>query len=240
MFLKKIICIWGLLYCSLGYSQTTVKEIFQKMGKQYSVAKPLQYKTSYVLYKDFDSKKMEESYNGFFYKNAQNEMYMKIGNTEILNTKKVNLKISHPEKMIEINNPLPNYLGDFDMKPLLDLCKIEKCIAFKSYWEITLHTKQFSSLPYSKIIVRISKTYFIQKQVFYYNTITNFSKDYRKPDGHYPRLEVNYSNFNRNPISPSVFNSNTYFTSLGKKSVVLSQKLKNYGVVDQRSVANNN
>ncbi|WP_268849132.1 hypothetical protein [Flavobacterium aestivum] len=240
MFLKRIVCILGLFYCSFGYSQTTVKEIFQKMGMQYSAAKPLQYKTSYVLYKDFDSKKVEESYNGIFYKNAQNEMYTKIGNTEILNTKKVNLKISHPEKLIEINNPLPNYLGDFDMKSLLDLCKIEKCIDYKSYWEITLTTKQFSSLPYSRIIVRISKSYFMQKQVFYYNTITNFSKDFRKPDAHYPRLEVIYSNFNRNPINPSVFSSNTYFTSSGKKSIVLSQKLKKYGIVDQRSVANNN
>jgi hypothetical protein len=239
MFLKRIIVVSVLLTCCFGYSQT-VKEIFQNMGKQYTVAKPLQYKTRYILYKDFDSKKMEESYNGVFYKNDQNDMYTKIGNTEILNTKKVNLKISHPEKMIEISDPLPNYVGDFDMKPLLDLCKIEKCIAFKAYWEVTLTTKQFSSLPYSKIVVRISKNYFMQKQVFYYNTATDFSKDYHKPELHYPRLEVSYSDFSRNIISPSVFNSNTYFTTSGKKSVVLSQKLKNYGIVDQRNVANNN
>ena len=238
MFLKRIICVFGFFCCAFCYSQSA-KEIFQKMGKQYSEAKPLQYKVGYVLFKDLDSKKVEESYNGVFYKNAQSEMYTKIGSTEILNTKKVNLKVSHPEKMVEINKPMPNYSGDFDMKPLLELCTVEKCVDLKSFWEITLATKSFSGLPYSKIVVRISKTYFIQKQVFYYNTATDFSKDYRKPDMHYPRLEVTYSSFNRNPISASIFNSNTYFTLSGK-SIVLSQQLKKYEIVDQRSVANNN
>lgn len=238
MFLRKIICVLCLLCYTLGYSQDA-KEIFKKVGDQYAIAKPLQYKMSYVLFKDFDSKKIEESYSGIFYKNAQNEMYSKIGNTEMLNTKKVNLKISHPEKMIEINKPVSNYKGDFDIKPLLDVCKIEKCVDLKTYWEITLTTKSFTGLPYSKIVVRVSKAYFIQKQVFYYNTPSDFSKDYRKPDTHYPRLEVTYTNFNREPVNTSIFNSETYFTSSGK-SIVLSQQLKKYEIVDQRNVANNN
>jgi len=238
MFLKKIIGVLGLLCCSFGYSQDA-KEILKKVGEQYSVAQPLQYKMNYALFKDFDSKKIEETYNGVFYKNAQNEMYTKIGNTEILNTKKVNLKISHPEKVIEINKSVANYKGDFDLKPLLDLCKIEKCVDMKSFWEISLKTNSFTGLPYSKIIVRVSKTYFIQKQVFYYSAPSNFSKDYRKPDSHYPRLEVTYSNFNRNPVSAALFNSQTYYASSGGK-IVLSQPLKKYEIVDQRNVANNN
>lgn len=238
MFLKKIIAVLGLLCCSLGYSQDA-KEIFKKVGNQYALEKPLQYKMSYALFQDFDSKKMEESYNGVFYKNAQNEMYTKIGNTEILNSKKVNLKISHPEKAIEINKPIANYKGDFDLKPLLDMCKIEKCVDMKSYWEITLKTNSFTGLPYSKIIVRVSKTYFIEKQVFYYNVPSDFSKDYRKADPHYPRLEVTYSDFNRNPVKASVFNSQSYFTSSGGK-IVLSEQLKKYEIIDQRNVANNN
>lgn len=238
MFLKKLIGVFGLLCCSFGYSQDA-KEIFKKVGEQYGTAKPLQYKVSYALFKDLDSKKVEESYAGVFYKNAQNEMYTKIGNTEILNTKKVNLKVSHPEKVIVINKPVANYKGDFDIKPLLDMCKIEKCTDMKTFWEITLKTNSFTGLPYSKIIVRVSKTYFIQKQVFYYSAPSNFSKDYRKPDSHYPRLEVTYSNFNRNPVTASLFNTQSYFTSSGGK-IVLSQQLKKYEIVDQRNVANNN
>jgi hypothetical protein len=125
------------------------------------------------------------------------------------------------------------------MKPLLELCKIEKFIDYKSYWEITMTAKPFSSLPYSKIIVRVSKTYFLQRQVFYYNTATNFSQDFRKPDVHYPRLEIVYANYNRNAINASVFKNSTYFTALGKDGIVLSQRLKKYEIVDQRNNSNN-
>lgn len=238
MFLRRLIGVLGLLCCSFGYSQDA-KEILKKVGEQYGAAKPLQYKVTYNLFKDFDAKKVEETYTGVFYKNAQNDMYTKIGNTETLNTKKVNLRVSHPEKAIEINKPIPDYKGDLNLKALLEMCKIEKCTDLKSYWEITLKTNSFTGLPYSKIIVRVSKTYFIQKQVFFYNAPSNFSKDYRKPDSHYPRLEVTYSNFSRNPVSASVFNSQNYFTSSGGK-IVLSQQLQKYEIVDQRNVANNN
>lgn len=238
MFCKKMIFVWLILNCCFSHSQT-VSAVFKKLGQQYSVAKPLQYQSKYILYKDFDSKKIEESYKGSFYKNSQNEIYMKIGNTEILNSKSVNLKISHPEKAIEISNPVPIYYSDFDMKPLLELCKIEKFIDYKSYWEITMTAKPFSSLPYSKIIVRVSKTYFLQKQVFYYNTATNFSQDFRKPDIHYPRLEIVYTNYNRNTINASIFKSSNYFIASGKDGIVLPQRLKKYEIIDQRNNSNN-
>jgi hypothetical protein len=231
MFYKKIIYIWGIFHCCLAQSQS-VSEVFQKLGKQYSAAVPLQYKTSYALYKDFDSKKIEESYNGLFYKNELNEVYMKIGDSEILNSKKVFLKINHSEKAIQILNPVANYLGDFDMKPLLDLCKIEKFLDYKSYWEITMIAKPYSSLPYSKIVVQITKNYFLQKQIFYYNTAVNFSKDYRSPDSHYPRLEVTNTNYNKSPVSASFFYSRTYFTTSDKKQIILSERLKKYEIID--------
>ncbi|KIA92022.1 hypothetical protein OA93_23650 [Flavobacterium sp. KMS] len=231
MFYKKIIYVWAIFNCCVVYTQS-VSDVFQKLGKQYSIAKPLQYRSSYALYKDFDSKKIEESYNGTFYKNELNEVYMKIGDSEILNSKKVFLKINHSEKAIQILNPVANYLGDFDMKPLLDLCKIEKFLDYKTYWEITLITKPYSSLPYSKIVVQITKHYFLQKQIFYYNTAINFSKDYRNPDSHYPRLEVTNTNYSRNPVSASFFNSNTYFTISDKKQIVLSERLKKYEILD--------
>lgn len=231
MFLKKIIYVLVLLSCALTYSQS-VSEVFQKLAKQYSTAKPLQYKTSYALYKDFSSKKIEESYNGIFYKNEHNEVYMKIGDNEILNSKKVFLKINHSEKAIQILHPVANYFGEFDMKPLLDLCKIEKFLDYKSYWEITLVAKPYSSLPYSKIVVQITKDFFLQKQIFYYNTAMNFSKDYRSPDSNYPRLEVINTNYNRNPVKASIFNSSTYFTTSDTKRIILSETLKKYEIID--------
>ncbi|TRX33703.1 hypothetical protein FNW52_14845 [Flavobacterium sp. ZT3R18] len=238
MFGKIIICVWLLFIGFMGNAQS-VRTVFKKLGQQYSMAKPLQYQSKYVLYKDFDSKKIMESYTGVFYKNNQNEIYMKIGETEILNSKSVNLKVSHPEKAIEISTAVPTYFGDFDMKPLLELCKIDKFVDYKGYWEITMTAKPFSSLPYSKIEVRVSKTYFLQKQVFYYNTATNFSQDFRKPDVHYPRLEVIYANYNRKAVNASVFKNSSYFSTFGKDRIVLSPRLQKYEIVDQRNNSNN-
>lgn len=235
MFYKKIIIVWALFNTCLAYTQT-VKEVFQNFNKQYSSSQPLQYKSSYTLYKDFDAAKAEQSYKGIFYKNAKSEVYTKIGNTETLNSKTVYLKINHDEKAIEISNPVAASFGDFDIKSLLDLCKIEKFVAYKNYWEITLQAKPYSGLSYSKIIVQISKDYFLQKQIFYYNTAINFSQDYRKPDPHYPRLEITNTNYNRDPVNAAIFASNTYFSISDKKQIILSESLKKYEVIDQRII----
>lgn len=236
-------CYKYLLYISLlvigriGYSQT-INEVLQRMEQQYGTGEYLQYNSNYVLYKTHDSKKVEQAYKGFFCKNPQNEIYMKIDQTEILNSKTINLKISHLEKAILMGDPVKSYSGDFDIKPLLDLCKIESFRNLKAYWEIILTPKIDSELPYSKIIVQISKKYFLQKSFFYYNTSMNFSKDYRKPKSYYPRLEVNNTNFSKKVANPSLFKTNTYFSSWSKNKYVLVAGLKNYEVIDQRNISN--
>lgn len=236
MISKKIIFVWVLFTSCLAHTQT-VNEVFQKFSKQYSASLPLQYKSNYALYKDFDAKKAEQSYKGTFYKNTKNEMYTKIGNTETLYSKTVFLKINHDEKIIEISDPIESSFSDFDMRALLNLCEVEKFVDYKSYWEITLGAKPYSGLSYSKIIVQISKDYFLQKQTFYYNTAINFSKDYRSPDSHYPRLEITNTNYNRNPVNASIFNSATYFLT-AKKQIILSEPLKKYEIIDQRNISN--
>jgi len=237
MFYKSLLCISFLAASTLGYAQT-VNDVLQRMGKQYSTAESFQYNSNYVLYKTADSKKPEQAYKGFFYKNPQNEIYMKIDQTEILNSKSINLKISHSEKAIQIADPLKNYFGNFDIKPLLDLCKIESFKDFKVYWEITLTAKNYSNLPYSKIIIQISKKYFLQKSIFYYNTAVNFSKDYRAPKSYLPRLEVTNTNFNRKAVNPSLFTTKYYFTASGQNKYVPAERLKNYEIIDLRNISN--
>lgn len=237
MFHKAIMLISFLAIGFIGYSQT-VNEVLQQMGKQYSVAQPLQYNSNYSLYKTADSKTIEQAYKGLFIKNTANEVYMKIDQTEILNSKTINLKISHPEKAIQIADPIKNYFGSFDIKALLDLCKIESFKDFKVYWEIILTAKNYSNLPYSKIIVQISKKYFLQKSIFYYNTAVNFSKDYRAPKSYQPRLEVTNTNFNRKAVNAALFTTQYYFTTSGKSKYVLAERLLHYEVIDQRNISN--
>lgn len=237
MFFRAILYISLIAIGAKGYTQT-VNEVLQQMGKQYCTAQSLQYNSNYTLYKSADSKKIEQAYKGYFCKNSQNEIYMKIDQTEILNSKSLNLKISHPEKAIQIADPLKNYFGNFDIKPLLDLCKIESFKDFKSYWEIILTAKNYSNLPYSKIIVQISKKYYLQKSIFYYSTAVNFSKDYRSPKSYYPRLEVTNTNFSRKAANTSLFTTNSYVNSLAKNKYAPVERLKNYEVIDQRNISN--
>jgi hypothetical protein len=234
---KVILFISFLTFSTVGHSQTA-SEVLQQMGKEYSSAKPLQYNSSYSLYKSAESKNIEQAYKGMFSKNESNDVYMKIDQTEILNSKNINLKISHAEKAIQIADPLKNYLGSFDIQPLFELCKIESFKDFKSYWEITLRAKNYSSLPYSKIILQITKKYFLQKSIFYYSTAVNFSKDYRAPKSYYPRLEVTNTNFNRSTGNASRFSTKLYLTISGKNKYVPVQKLQHYEVIDQRTISN--
>lgn len=237
MFYKIILAVSLMTLGPISYSQN-VTEVLQQMGKQYGSAQSLQYSSNYTLYKTANSKKAEQSYKGIFCKNSQNEMYMKIDQTEILNSKSINLKISHSEKAIEISDPLQSYFGNFDIRPLLDLCKIESFKDFKMYWEITLTAKNYSNLPYSKIIVQISKKYFLQKSTFYYSTAVNFSKDYRAPKSYLPRLEIINTNFSRKAPSPLLFITKNYFTVTTKDKYVLVERLKNYEIIDQRNISN--
>lgn len=237
MFYKIILSVSLLTFGSIGYSQT-VTEVLQQMGKQYGSAQSLQYNSNYTLYKTADSKKAEQSYKGIFCKNSQNDMYMKIDETEILNSKSINLKISHSEKAIQVSDPIKGYFGNFDIRPLLDLCKIESFKDFKAYWEIILTAKNYSNLPYSKIIIQVSKKYFLQKSIFYYSTSVNFSKDYRAPKSYLPRLEIVNTNFNRKAANPLLFTTKYYFTETGKDKYVLAGRLKNYEVIDQRNISN--
>jgi hypothetical protein len=236
MFYRFLLIIIFFTIGTTAYSQT-VNEVLQRMGKQYSTAEYLQYNSNYSLYKTADSKKVEQAYKGFFHKNPQNEIYMKIDQTEILNSKNVNLKINHSEKAIQISDPMQNYFGNFDIRPLLDLCKIESFKDFKVYWEITLIAKKYSNLPYSKIVVQISKKYFLEKSIFYYNTAVNFSKDYRSPKSYLPRLEVSNTNFTRKGTNSSLFAINSYFTS-NKNKYIPVERLKNYEIIDQRNISN--
>lgn len=232
------IIIGLLLFSGLPAASQTAAEVFGKLAANYAKAMPLQYKSVYVLYKDHDSKTVEESYTGIFNKNAKDELYLKIDQTEIVNSKGFNIKISHGEKEVVLGNPVSNYSGEFDIAQVLEYCTIGTFKDYKAYWEITLLSKKFSSLPYSRIVLNISKDYFLKKQIYYYNTGINFAKDYKKTDVHYPRLEITNTDFNRKPVNESLFKTATYFSRLGK-TAALSEKLKKYKMTDKRSIQTN-
>jgi hypothetical protein len=214
-------------------SGQTASTVLAGISKHYSSSKPLQYNTKYNLFKDNKSKVVHQSYSGFFQKNSVNDIYMKIDETEFVNNNKIRIKISHNEKAIMIENKQEHTTGDFDINKLLVFCTISSFKDYKEYWEIVLLNRQYSNLEYSKIVVNVNKDYTLRKQVFYYNTEMNFSKDYRKQEMGNPRLEIDYNYYSNKEISSSIFN--IFFTLTKDNRIILSTKYKGYEIEDNRN-----
>ncbi|MES2812045.1 MAG: hypothetical protein V4670_06205 [Bacteroidota bacterium] len=222
------------LFSTIAYGQK-VNEVLQKMNERFIAPKPLRFDTKYILYKDHKTKSVQQSYTGLFVKNNQNEVYLKIDKTEFINTKKVSLKINHGEKAMLISNKVEFSTGTFDVNKLIAYCTISSFKDYKTYWEIILTPKEYSGLNYTQIVLNIGKNYLLQKQVFFYNTGFNFSKDYRKQALDYPRLEIMYSGYNKKVTELSKINTNVFFTISQTNKVQATDKYKNYEVADKRT-----
>lgn len=218
----------------LGHSQTA-EEVLKRVNNEYASTNYLQFETKYNLYKNKSEKNVYESYIGQFKKNEKNEIYQKIDKTEFFWNNSYCLRIIHPDKLMTLTQSQPVAFGDIDIKDLLDYCKIKSFVDKKSYWELTLESKPLSGLSYSKIIVHINKKYFIQKQLFYYSSGINFSKDYRNQDINYPVLEIIYSKHNRNKIESKYFDVSQYL-SVSKNNIKPTPQFSNYKFEDHREV----
>ncbi|WP_445722320.1 hypothetical protein [Flavobacterium sp.] len=230
---KRIVLFLFLINFSLNAQ--TVETVLSKLNTEYSSAKALQFETKYNLYKNKTAKQVYESYSGVFKKNERNEMYQKIDKTEFISSKKLSLNIIHPDELIIVSNSEPMNNSAFELKKLLEFCKIKSFADKKNYWELTLESKPFSGLEYSEVVIQINKNYFIQKQLFYYNTAINFSSDFSKQDIDLPVLEIIYTNFNRNKIEDSYFDVSKYIME-SNKTIKPSKKYPRYTVEDQREI----
>lgn len=228
--MKKSIIFLLLLYVS-GILAQTRDEVLSKVNKNYSDSRPLQFSSIYNLYKNANTKVIHENYKGVFKKNSKGEFYMKIDNTVFINTKKVNLKVVPSEKAMVISEPTEFNTGEFDLKQLLEFCKIKSFEDKINKWELVLETKQFSILPYSHIKVEIDKKFYIKKQFFYYNTGIDFSATYNKQDINYPVLEIVFSNYSRTLTDSNIISTDKYITTKNNKYV---SKLIGYEIIDKR------
>lgn len=141
----------------------------------------------------------------FFKKDPSNSIYQKINKTEFLLKGNFCLKVMHEDKVIDVTKADPFVLGDFSIKPLLEYCKVKEFKSNKGSWIVVLEPNQFKDLPYSKIVITINSSFFITKQMFYFNSGIEFSKDYSKSDVSYPVLEITHSNHKRDKVAESLF-----------------------------------
>ncbi|NHN27984.1 hypothetical protein FIA58_020080 [Flavobacterium jejuense] len=233
--MKKILTLFLITFTSVFINAQNAEEVLNKLNVVYSENSPLQFETKYNLYKNKSSKQIYETYNGVFKKNEKNEIYQKIDKTEFIWNKKMCLSIFHPDELMMLSFSQPISTEQFDLKKLLEICSIKSFINKGKFWELIIENKPFSGLEYSKIVIQINKNYFIQKQLFYYNTSINFSKDFNKQDLDLPVLEIVYSNFNRNKIENSFFDFSKYIVE-SKNGIQPSKAYSNYVLEDQREI----
>lgn len=232
--MRRLLIIVVICFSTFSYAQS-VDGVLKIVAQEYSNTKPLQFNTKYNLYKNSSQKKVFESYVGQFKKNEKNEVYQKIDKTEFIWNKNICLKVVHPDKLINISISQPLEMKNFDIASLKEWCDIKSFVDRKSHWELTLTTKAFSSLPYSKIVIHIGKNYFIQKQLFYYNSAVDFSTDYRKQNLDYPVLEIIYSSFTRKKESSTFFNMNKFIEEKSKL-IKATKEFQSYTIEDHREV----
>jgi len=224
-----LIIIWG---CPLS-AQISHDTIFEKVRENYSSAKPIQFNTVYNLYKNYTTQSVNETYKGEYFKNQQGDTFIKINNTEYFLTKKISAQINRDEKIILVMGSDNLKKDGFNILQTLNLFNKGSLKDKKTHWEVELLGKQISQLPYSRIVIHISKDYYIQKQIYYYSNGIDFSKDFSKPDIQAPRLEIICSKPNRNTISSKIFDFSKYFTINGT-SLKLSEASKDFSLIDQR------
>jgi hypothetical protein len=187
----------------------------------------------YNLYKNFESRNIFQAYKGLYSKNEGNDIYLKVNTTEYFLTENLSAQINHDEKIIFITGTKKIKRDEFNVLMILDEFNPGFFREEKNYWEIELLGKPFSGLPYARIVIQIGKDFFIQKQVFYYSTGTDFSKDYTKPDIQFPRLEIICSQPQDALESAYRFDSSKYFT-ISDNNVKLSAQCIDYTLVDRR------
>ncbi|MEL1244931.1 hypothetical protein AAEO56_11705 [Flavobacterium sp. DGU11] len=224
--------LFFLLISCCTYSQNG-EEILRKVRTQYSSNKSLQFSTTYNLYKRQQDKKVYEFYTGLYFKNADNEVYIKINDTEYLITKRINAQISNEEKAVLITNGTNILSKEYDFGNLFDDFQKPLIKDKKTYWEMEFKAKPITTQPYSKLVLHIGKDYFIQKQIFYYANAMDFSGDYRKQDMEYPRLEIIFGKHSRENVPLALFDTSKYFTVANKK-VTLAARYRNYELIDHR------
>lgn len=212
------------------YGQSNIA-VVKGICDKYSSSTPFQFTSVYNLYKDHTSKVVSDSYSGIYLKKSNTEIYAKVNNTEYFVAKNLITQINHDEKVILITDNFSKPQAEFDISKLLEDFTVDKVTDMKKYWQLELKAKQFTSYPYSRIVIEAGKDYYMKRQVFYYNSAVDFSNDYTHPEIKYPRLEIVY-NKPAKLISKS-FSMDAYYT-INQKNISASKAFKSYQIIDNR------
>lgn len=216
-------CIWA------QKNDEKVIQILNKTTQTYNKATYISFDTQYTLYKDFVTKKIYESYNGFFVK-KNGTTYLKVKSTEFITFKDCSLKINNEQRGILYSKNSNNEM-DSPMAVLSALDGLDSKITEENgqQYVCELRPKKISQLMFHKIVLYINKKdYTLVKQCFYYVEKMESKNDQGKAEYTVPRLEITFRHRNKNEKKDELLvNKNNYFTVKGN-TLVFSKKLSAY------------
>ena len=209
-------------------------DIVKKMMAVYDKTNSYAVDMKYNLYKGVSSGVVEESYNGFLYKNKKN-IYQKISETDFILTPSFCAKVVHSEKVVELLTGQESPSQELDIKTILKECSSFTSVEQENYYLITMVISHVSQIEFEKVLLKIYKKNMHLAQVdLFYSVQQNFSKNPNKPELQKPHLRILYSNFTTSPkISNSVFEYDTYF-KVNKTIITLSKQFEKYEFIDSR------
>lgn len=210
--------------------QNKVKEILTKVEKTYNSNNELSLNLDYKLYTSYSSKIVSESYKGLVVKDNKNT-YLKIYNTEFLQTSTRSIKVNHDQKMMLVFNKsqMDSKMNPMDLSSLLKNYKRQDLIDKGDYWICSLQTGKYTQMMYGKIEIYVhKKSYQVEKQIFYILEKATYkdSKGNEKLD--FPRLEIALKKAVLNEsVKKEIFSLNNYIQIKDGK-IVPSKKYSNY------------
>lgn len=231
----KLVFIVCILFCSnfsFSQNQNKVKEILTKVEKTYYSDNDLSLNLDYKLYTSYSSKVVSESYKGHIINNNKS-IYLKIHNTEFLQTSSRSIKINHDQKMVAVfNKPdIESNVNPMSLSILLKNYKTQDLIDKGDYWICSLQTGKYTQMIYGKIEIYVNKqSYQVEKQVFYILEKAPYKDSKGNEKFDFPRLEITFKKAVLNEsVKKEIFNLNNYIQINGDK-ILPSKKYSNYTI----------
>lgn len=190
------------------------KEIIAKMQENYAKAERLEYASSYELFKGHTGEDLAKRYSGYFYRDGE-QQFQKMGTTEYVYNSAFFLAIDHEEKELVISKSQKVPSADMDIAAVLKACSATSITESVDNYIIVLEFNTFSNTPFSSVVLLISRSEFLLKQLdFFYAASQDFSEDGQVSDLHKPHLRIAFTQIKLKAKQHSeLFELSTYTTN---------------------------
>lgn len=226
----KLFCLVFLFHSTISFSQdeSEIIKIINKSTEKYLGDSSIAISLNYDLFSSYTSKKTLQSYVGVSV-SSNKKSYLKIHNTEFINTPDLSFKINHDQKLalIYLSNKkeATNTQNPINIKEFLKYFKKKTLTSNSTSWVIELETPVLTQLPYGKVKIFINKQdYSIKKQTLY--LLDGIPQNNNK--SLIPRLEISFKELKKtNSEINSLLDLNKYLIKQSN-SYVLAKQFESY------------